>query len=120
MVSPERDSTAPAARVPAGGRQPEASSGRKEVAGTASGQLTLAVTPADPTVAAYTTANTATVGRQGAAAAVGSTSAIGENSTAATTVAAAAEVEDTAAGSKSGSRAGYDASGRLHIPSLLF
>ena len=53
---------------------------------------------------------------------MGSTSDIVENSTAATAVAAAAaaEVEDTAADSKSGSRAGYDASGRLHIPSLLF
>ncbi len=118
VVSPERDSTALAARVPAGGRQPEASSGRREVAGIASGQLTPAATPVDPTVAAHTTADTVTGGRRGAAAAVGSTTAIGENSTAA--MAVAAEVEDTAAGSKSGPRAGYHASGRLHIPSLLF
>ncbi len=52
------------------------------------------------------------------AAAEVSTSAIKENSTAATAV--AAEVEVTAADSKSGSRAGYDASGRLYISSLIF
>jgi hypothetical protein len=101
---------------------PEASSGRREVAGTASGQPTLAVTPVDPTAAAHTTADTATGGRRGAAAAEVRPSAIAENSTAATAVAAAAaaEVEDTAADSKSGSRVGYDASGRLYISSLIF
>jgi hypothetical protein len=56
VVTSERDSTAPAARVPAGNRRPEASSGRREVDGTASGQPTPAVTPMDPTAAAHTTA----------------------------------------------------------------
>ncbi len=121
VVIRERDSTAPAARVPAGDRQPEASSGRRVVDGTASGQPTPAVTPVDPTAAAHTTADTATGGRQGAAAVEASTTATAENSTAATAVAAAAaaEVEDTAADSKSGLRAGEDASGRRYIPSLI-
>ena len=100
-VSTERASKAPAAQVPADGRQPEASSGRREVAGTASGQLTLAATPADPTAAAPMTVDTVTEGRPGVVAAVGSTTATGESLTAAT-AAAAAEAEDTAAGSKSG------------------
>ncbi len=103
-----RDSTAPAARAPVGGRQPEASSGRREDVGTASGQASPAATPVDPTAAALTTADTATGGRRGAAAVEGSTTATAENSTAAMAVAAAAaaEVEATAADSKSGLRAG--------------
>ncbi len=120
-VTSGRDSTAPAARAPAGDRQPEASSGRREVDGTASGQATPAVTPVDPTAAALTTADTATGGRRGAAAVEASTTATAENSTAATAVAAAAvaEVEDTAADSESGLRARKVASGRRYTSSLI-
>jgi hypothetical protein len=119
--STERASTAPAAQAPGDGRQPEASSGRREVAGTVSGQPTLAATPADPTAAAHMTAATATGGRRGAAAAAEvSTPAIAENSMAtAVAAAAAAEVEDTAADSKSGSRSGTGISGRLFFSSLI-
>ncbi len=67
--STEMDSTAPAAPAPAEGRQPGASSGRREVAGTASGQPILAVTPAALTTAAHMATATATGGRRGAAAA---------------------------------------------------
>ncbi len=118
VASPETDSTAPAARVPAGGRPPEVSNGRREVTGTAPGQLTQAAMPADLTAAARTTADTVTGGRRGAAAVVVSTTATRESLTAATAAAAtaaaataAAEEEDTAAGSKSGFLAGQDVTG---------
>ena len=105
--STEMDSTAPAAPAPADGRQPGASSGRRET-GTASGQPTPAVTPAAPTSAAHMATATATGGRRGAAAAAEVlTPATAANSTATAVAAeAAAEVEATAADIKSGPRSG--------------
>ncbi len=101
------ETTAPAARVAGGGKQPEASSGRKEDARTASNLLTPAAptaaapTAAAPMAAAPTTAGTVTGGQREVAVAVVTTTATGASTTA-TTAAAAAEVakeEDTVAGS---------------------
>jgi hypothetical protein len=105
--STEMDSTAPAALAPADGRQPGASSGRREAAGIASGQPTPAVTPAAPTAAAHMATATATGGRRGAAAAEVLTPAIAANSTATAVAAeAAAVVEAMAADTKSEPRSG--------------
>ncbi len=120
MVSPGTVTPAPAARALVGGRPPEASNGRREDAGTASGQLTLAAMPAVLTAAAPTTADTVTGGKRGAAAA-GSTTATGESLTAATAAAAAeaAAEEAMVAGSNPAFLPGTTLSPCVHYFSFL-
>jgi hypothetical protein len=121
VVSPGTDTPAPAARALVGGRPPEASNGRREDAGTASGQLTLAYMPADLTAVAPMTADTVTGGQREAVAAVGSTTATWESLTVATAAAAAeaAEEEDTVAGSNPATLSGTTLGPCLHYFSFL-
>jgi hypothetical protein len=104
-------STAPAAPAPADDRRPGVNSGRREAAGTVSGQPTPAAIPAAPTSAATMATATAMGDRRGAAvAAEVLTPATAANSTATAVAAeAAAEVEATAADIKSGPGSGINA-----------